>query len=110
MNPWLMLCLSIASEVAGTTALKLADGFTHLGYTAMVFVCYGLSFFVFSIAVRHLELGIAYAIWAGMGTVLIALIGIVWFRESTDLLKLLSMLAIVGGVIGLNIASARVAA
>jgi small multidrug resistance pump len=109
MNPWILLAASIASEVLGTTALKLADGFTRSGYTAAVFVCYGLSFYMFSIAVRHLELGIAYAIWAGMGTVLIAVIGIVWFRESTELLKIISMLAIVGGVIGLNLASARVA-
>ena len=110
MNPWLLLGVSILAEVAGTTALKLSDGFTRPLYTLLVPLFYGASFYVFSGAVRYLDLGLAYAIWAGLGTVCIALLSVVFFGESMNVIKLVSMTAIVAGVIGLNLASGHAAA
>ena len=109
MNSWLLLGFSIASEVAGTTALKLSEGFTRPLFVVILAVCYGLSFYAFSIALRQIHLGMAYAIWAGLGTASIALIGMIWFGESMTLLKAVSMIAIVAGVVGLNMGSGTAA-
>lgn len=109
MNAWILLGFSIASEVAGTTALKLSDGFTRPMYVALVVVFYGCSFYAFALALRHIHLGVAYAIWAGLGTASIALIGLFFFGEAITWLKAVSMIAIVAGVVGLNVASGAAA-
>jgi small multidrug resistance pump len=109
VNPWILLGFSIVTEVAGTTALKLSDGFSKPPYIALVAICYGVSFYVFSLALKHIHLGVAYAIWAGLGTASIALIGMAFFGETLTMLKVLSMSAIVIGVVGLNIASGAAA-
>lgn len=106
MSHWFFLVLSIVTEVAGTTSMKLSVGFTRPVFTALIFVFYGVSFYLFSLAVKRMELGVAYAIWAGVGTALITLIGIVYFREGLDVVKVLSIAAIIAGVIGLNLAGA----
>ena len=104
MGHWVLLGLSIVTEVAGTTSMKLSAGFTKPLFTALIFVFYGVSFYLFAIAVKNIDLGVAYAIWAGLGTGLIALIGVVYFQEGMDGIKLLSIGAIIAGVVGLNLA------
>lgn len=74
-NPWLILACAILLEVAGTTFLKLSDGFRNLGAAITMVLFYAASFFCVSLVIRQLSVGMAYAIWAGVGTVLIALVG-----------------------------------
>jgi small multidrug resistance pump len=104
---WLSLAGAIVFEIGGTTALKLSDGLRHLRPSLAVVLLYGISFACLAIAMRRIELGIAYAIWSGVGTAVIAAIGIVWFREPASALKLVSLTLVVAGVIGLNLAEGR---
>ena len=87
----MFLALSIVTEVAGTTSMKLSEGFAKPGFTALIFIFYGVSFYFFSQAIKRMDLGAAYAIWAGLGTALIALIGVVYFRDGMDMIKAISL-------------------
>ncbi len=100
---WFYLAAAIVLEVTGTTCMKLSQGFTRPLPSVLVFVLYMVSFSFMILALKKMELGVAYAIWAGLGTALIALIGIVWFQESASLLKIVSILFIVLGVVGLRL-------
>jgi small multidrug resistance pump len=104
MQSWLFLAAAILLEVAGTTSMKLADGFTKPWPSALLFVFYACSFVALTGALKHLELSVAYTVWAGLGTALVALIGVVHFQETFTLLKAVSMILIVAGVIGLSLA------
>ena len=101
---WVLLAAAILLEVAGTTSMKLAEGFTRPLPSALIFVFYGASFVLLTLALRHIEVGIAYAVWAGAGTVLIALIGVAAFGEAMTSLKLLGIALVVGGVATLHAA------
>jgi small multidrug resistance pump len=101
-----LLLLTILFEVSGTTSLKLSQGFTRLLPSILVVVFYGLSFWLFSLSLRKLDVGVAYAIWSGLGTVLITLVGIFWFKEPVTLVKIVSIALIVLGVIGLRLGGA----
>jgi len=107
MNHWILLVVAIALEVAGTTSMKLSDGLTKLTPSVLIFVFYAASFWAFTIALRKIDISIAYAIWSGVGTALIASIGIVYFREPVTTLKIISLLLIIIGVVGLNLNGAR---
>jgi small multidrug resistance pump len=85
------LLLAILFEVAGTTSLKLSDGFSRLVPSLLVAVCYGISFLVFARALKQIEVSTGYAIWSGLGTALVAIIGVVVFKESMTSLKLLAL-------------------
>jgi small multidrug resistance pump len=100
----LFLAAAILLEITGTTALKLSDGFTRMGPAAVVVVCYISSFVVLSWALRGIALSTAYAIWSGIGTALVATIGILWFGEPAGAWKLLSIGLIIAGVVGLHLA------
>ncbi len=104
---WLWLSLAIALEVAGTTAMKFSDGFSNPVPTVLVFVFYACAFSLLILVMKYLDLGVAYAVWAGVGTALVAVIGILWFHEPATLLKLASIGLIVLGVIGLHVADGR---
>jgi small multidrug resistance pump len=104
---WLYLAGAIVFEIGGTTALKLSDGLRYLRPSLAVVVLYGISFACLAIAMRRIELGIAYAVWSGVGTAVIASIGIVWFREPASALKLVSLALVIAGVVGLNLAEGR---
>lgn len=97
------LILAILSEVAGTTSLKLSQGFSRLIPSLAVVLFYGLSFSFLSFALKRLEVGTVYAIWSGVGTALIATIGILWFKEPLTAIKIGSLALIILGVIGLNL-------
>lgn len=99
---WLSLAGAILLEVAGTTSMKLSQGFTRTVPSVLLFVFYALSFTLMTIAVKKIDMSVSYAIWSGVGTGLIALIGIGWFHESLTPLKLVSLALIVAGVLGLN--------
>lgn len=102
---WLMLAATIVLEVAGTTLLKLSRGFTELLPSLGAFVCYGLALAGLNLALKHIELSIAYAIWSGAGTALVAAIGIIWFREPATVLKMTCLALIIVGVVGLQLAA-----
>ena len=94
---------AIVLEVCGTTSMKLSQGFTRLWPSILIFVFYGLSFTLLTVVLKKIEMSIAYAIWSGVGTALIATLGILYFKESLTLLKLVSLALVILGVIGLNL-------
>lgn len=100
---WLYLVLAILLEVSGTTCMKLSDGFTKLVPSILLFVFYSLSFGMLTLALKKLDVSIAYAVWSGVGTALIATIGVLWFKEPATALKLISLGLIIIGVVGLNL-------
>lgn len=100
---WLYLLFTILFEVAGTTSLKLSQGFTKLLPSALVVVCYGISFYLLSLTLKKMDVSIAYAIWSGLGTALVTIVGILWFREPVTAIKIISIGLIIFGVIGLNL-------
>jgi small multidrug resistance pump len=104
MNPWLLLAIAIGAELAATTALKFSDGFTKLGPSIVVAAGYALAFYLLSIVLRTQEVGIVYAIWSGAGLAIIALIGVVFLGESVSIAKIAGLLAILVGVLLLNLA------
>ena len=102
MHPVLWLALAIGTEVVATTSLKLSDGFTRLGWGAVVVAGYGISFYAMSVALRSIPLGVVYAVWSGVGTAAIVVIGYVLFREVLDAVKLAGIGLIIVGVMMLN--------
>jgi small multidrug resistance pump len=90
-------------EVTGTTAMKLSHGFTRLMPSVLIFVFYGASFVALTFALKRIDVSIAYAIWSGIGTAAIAIIGITYFREPATVVKLVSIVLIIIGVVGLNL-------
>ena len=107
MNPgsMLILVLAIVSEVVGTVALKASEGFTRLGPNVLVVVGYGLSFYLLAQALRQIPLGIAYAIWSGLGTAGAVVAGVLLWRESLSLTGVVGIVLIIAGVILLNLFS-----
>lgn len=97
------LAAAIVLEICGTTSLKLSDGFIRLAPSSAVVLCYIASFALLSLALRGIELSIAYAVWSGVGTALVAAVGILWFGESAGARKLACLALIVLGVAGLHL-------
>jgi small multidrug resistance pump len=102
---WALLGLAILMEAAGTTSMRLAEGFTRLTPSVMIFVFYGISFALNTMIIRTLGLSVVYGVWSGVGTVLTALIGIYYFKEPATAIKMVSIGLIVIGVMGLHSAS-----
>lgn len=102
---WMYLMVAIVAEVVGTTALKASDGFTRLGPTLMVIVGYAVAFYFLSLAIRVIPVGVAYAAWAGLGIVLISLIGWLAMGQRLDFPAIAGMLLIVAGVLVINLFS-----
>lgn len=107
MQHWFFLTSAILLEVAGTTSMKLSEGFTKLVPSVLLFLCYAASFVALTFALKKIELSVAYTVWAGAGTALIAAIGIVYFREVVTGLKLISILLIIVGVVGLTLGAEK---
>jgi len=107
MQHWFILAGAIALEVAGTTSMKLSEGFTKLVPSVLLFVFYAASFVALTFALKKIEVSVAYAVWSGVGTALIAAIGILYFREAATVLKFISILLIIVGVVGLNLSGAK---
>ncbi|HXF40031.1 MAG TPA: multidrug efflux SMR transporter [Blastocatellia bacterium] len=100
---WIYLALAILLEVAGTTCMKLSDGFTKMVPSILLFVFYTLSFGMLTLALKRIDVSVAYAVWSGVGTALIGTIGVLWFKEPMTALKLISLALIIVGVVGLNL-------
>ncbi|QYC09062.1 DMT family transporter [Brevundimonas nasdae] len=110
MSPvtWAALSGAIALEVVGTTLLNQSQQFTRLWPTAGMALCYGLAFYLLSIALKQMPVGIAYAIWSGLGVVAISVIGLVLFKQRLDLPAVIGLTMIVGGVVVINLFSKAV--
>ncbi|MEQ5803173.1 SMR family transporter [Halomonas sp. H10-9-1] len=106
MMAFVYLALAIVAEVVGTTALKASEGFTKLWPSVTVMVGYGLAFYLLALVLRSIPVGIAYAIWAGLGIVLVTVAGAVLYGEKPDLPALLGIAMIIGGVAVIQLFSA----
>jgi len=107
MNPWIILTVAILLELSGTTCLKLSHGFTRPLPSAGVVLFYLGSFYLMAQSLKTMEVGIVYAIWSGVGTALIAVVGVLAFGESVTAFKILGLLMIIGGTFLLRMASAQ---
>jgi multidrug transporter EmrE-like cation transporter len=109
MNPnaLLFLVLAIASEVAGTAGLKASQGFGRMGPSALAVIGYALAFYFLAQSLRYIPLGIAYAIWSGLGTVGSVLLGLLVWKEILGPIHVLGIALIVVGVVVLNVAPGR---
>jgi small multidrug resistance pump len=103
-TPLLFLALAIASEVAGTAGLKASEGFGRLGPSVLAVLGYALAFYFLAQSLKHLPLGVAYAIWSGLGTMSSVLLGLLIWKEILGPLHLLGIALIVVGVVVLNVA------
>jgi small multidrug resistance pump len=100
---WIYLIIAILTEVVGTTMMKVSQGLTRLVPAVLMFLMYAISFVFMALALKKLEVSTAYAIWSGLGTAVIAAIGILWFQESFSIPKLVGIVLVIGGVVLLNI-------
>jgi small multidrug resistance pump len=100
---WLYLILAIVLEVSGTTSMKLSQGFTRTLPSVLMFLFYGLSLSALTLALKTIDVSVAYAVWSGLGTALIATIGVLWMKEPLNALKVVSLMLIIIGVIGLHV-------
>ncbi len=105
---WLYLSIAILSEVVATSALKAAEGFSRWFPSLLVVTGYGLSFHFLSLTLRTIPLGIAYAIWSGVGVALVSLVGWAIYHQSLDMGALVGIALIVAGVVVLNLFSKAV--
>ena len=101
---WLLLVLAILLEVAGTTSMKLSEGFTRIIPSILIYVLYAASFSVFPFALQAIELSTAYAVWSGLGTTVTAIIGFVYFQDTVNKTKIVALVAIIFGCVVLNFA------
>jgi small multidrug resistance pump len=101
---WIYLGLAILFEVAGTTCMKLSSGFTKAVPAIWMGLFYCICFFFLTLALKRIDVSVAYAVWSGIGVALIASIGVFCFGEPVTALKVIGMLAIIGGVVALNLA------
>jgi small multidrug resistance pump len=103
---WLALAAAIASEIVGTLSLKPA-GHGSVPAIALVVVGYAASFLLMLVVLRRIEVSVAYAIWAGAGTAVIALVGMTFLGEPADVMKVASIALVIIGVVGLNMSGAH---
>ncbi|WP_136636938.1 DMT family transporter [Pseudooceanicola onchidii] len=103
--PYLYLTIAIIGEVIGTSSLKAAEGFTRLWPSLLVVAGYAVAFYCLSLTLKHLPIGTTYAMWSGLGVVLVALVGWLIFGQKVDLWGALGMGLIIAGVVVLNFVS-----
>jgi small multidrug resistance pump len=105
MKTALILFFAILSEVVGTTALKLSDGFTKILPSIIVVIGYGASFYLLSLSLKVIPIGLAYAIWSGVGIVLTIIAGMIIWRESLDWARVIGTIFIILGILIINMFS-----
>jgi small multidrug resistance pump len=105
MQEWLFLTVAILSEVAGTSVLKLSEGFTRLVPSSIVVVGYATSFYFLSLTLKAMPVGVAYAIWSGAGTALVTLVAWALMGQKLDAAAGIGILLIIAGVLVLNLYS-----
>ena len=104
---WLLLLAAIGIEVGASAALPQTNGFRSPGWSVLVVSGYVSSIWMLTLVVREIPVSIAYAVWAGLGTAGIAVVGVMWLGESVDLVKVCGISLIVGGVLLLNLHGAH---
>ena len=102
---WVYLLLAILLEIAGTTLMKMSEGLSKLVPTIGMFASYFLCFVFLSFAIKKIPISVAYAIWSAVGILIISAIGFYFFKESFNLVKIVSIALIVIGVVGLQLSS-----
>jgi small multidrug resistance pump len=107
MNAWVLLAVAIAFEIAGTSLLKASDGFARWGLGMASMACYWVCFGFLAAAIKTIPVGVAYAIWSGVGIVAIALIGWLIFRQTLSVVQMGFILLILIGAIGLNLTTTQ---
>lgn len=105
---YLLLAVAIIAEVVATSALKTSEQFSRLGPSLVVVAGYGLAFYCLSHVLKTMPVGVAYAIWSGMGIVLIAAVGAIWFKQIPDGPAVTGMALIIAGVVVINLWSKTV--
>ena len=108
MPSWATLLIAIVAEVIATSALKASDGFSKLLPSAITVLGYGVAFYCLSLTLRHIPVGVAYAVWSGLGVVLITAVSWVLFGQKLDAPALIGMGLIVAGVVVMNVFSKSV--
>jgi len=103
--PYTYLALAIIAEVVGTSALKASEGFTKIIPSAIVIIGYGIAFYFMAFVLKTLPVGITYAIWSGLGIVLVTVVSMLLYRQIPDLFAILGMGMIVSGVVVINLFS-----
>ena len=104
-SAYLLLAVAIVAEVVATSALRASDGFSRLVPSVIVVIGYGISFYLLSLTLKSLPVGIVYAVWSGTGIVLITVVAALLFKQIPDLPAVLGMGLIVAGVVVLNVFS-----
>src|SRR6476646_4857276 len=102
LNPFMLLLVAISTEIAGTTALRMSAGFKRLWPSADVVVSYILSFYLYSLVIKQIPMGVAYAVWAGLGTAGVVLIGVLVWRDTLSIWQILGIMMVVAGAVMLN--------
>jgi len=102
---WMLLMAAIGVEVLATAALPRTQEFHEPGWTAAVIGGYAFSIWLLTVVIREIPVSVAYAVWSGLGTAGIALVGLVFLDERMDLVKAAGLLMIIGGVVVLNLTS-----
>jgi small multidrug resistance pump len=105
MKTFSILFLAILSEVIATTALKFSEGFTKLVPSVVVVLCYGLSFYLLSAALKVMPIGVAYAIWSGVGLILTVIAGMILWQERLDWARVVGIILILAGIVFINVVS-----
>ena len=102
MNKWVIFGMAIVAETVATSAMKSSEGFTRLVPSIIVVIGYGIAFYFLSMTLKEIPVGIAYAIWSGVGIVLISLVGWIMFGQKLDAPALIGMALIISGVVVMN--------
>lgn len=105
---YLYLAIAIVAEVVATNALKATEEFSKLGPSIIVVVCYVIAFYLLSLVLKTITVGVAYAIWSGAGIVLVVIVAAVMFKEIPDMPAIIGMVLIVLGVVIMNVFSKTV--
>lgn len=105
MQPWIFLSIAIISEVIATSCLKASEGFTRFWPSVVVVIGYLLAFYLLSLTLKTIPVGIAYAVWSGVGIVLIAMVGWLFLGQKLDMPAIIGLVFIITGVMVINIFS-----
>ncbi|MBU7439175.1 SMR family transporter [Paraburkholderia fungorum] len=105
MPPYALLAIAIVAEVVATSAMRASEGFSRLVPSAVVVIGYGIAFYLLSLTLKSIPVGIVYAVWAGAGIVLITLVALVLYRQVPDVPAIIGLGLIIAGVAVLNIFS-----
>jgi small multidrug resistance pump len=106
---WLYLLIAITGEVVATSSLKAAEGFTRFIPSAISVLGYGVAFYFLSLTLKFIPLGIAYAIWCGIGIVLVAMVGLFLYKQVIDIPAITGIALILSGVLVINLFSKSIA-